>query len=73
MADNDELVREDGELSAHQKWPLMYCCFASKALVKSVIKDRRNKTTGIEMFFKELEKGRGIVCKHIPAVRKGIF
>lgn len=42
--------------------------FAPKMLVKSVIKDRRDKFREIEMFFKELEKGRGIVDEHIPAV-----
>lgn len=41
--------------------------FAPKMLVKSVIKDRRDKFRDIEMFFKELEKGRGIVDEHIPA------
>ncbi len=42
--------------------------FASKMLVKSVIKDRRDKFRNIEMSFKELEKGRGIVDEHIYAV-----
>ena len=42
--------------------------FATKMLVKSVIKDRRDKFREIEMFFKELEKGRGIVDEHISAV-----
>lgn len=41
--------------------------FATKMLVKSVIKDRRDKFREIEMLFKELEKGRGIVDEHIPA------
>ena len=42
--------------------------FGSKMLVKSVIKDRRDKFRNIEISFKELEKGRGIVEEHIPAV-----
>lgn len=42
--------------------------FASKMLVKSIIKDRGDKLRDIEIFFKELEKGRGIVDEHIPTV-----
>ena len=47
--------------------------FAPEAFVKGVIKNRGDKFREIEMLFKELEKGRGIVDEHIPAVRKGIF
>ena len=43
------------------KWIIL---FASEALVKGVIKNRRDKFREIEMFFKEPEKGRGIVDEH---------
>lgn len=42
--------------------------FASKLLVKSIIKDRRDKLRKIETSFKELEKGRDIVDEHIYVV-----
>lgn len=42
--------------------------FPAKALVKDVIEDRRDKLRDIEMFIKELEKGRGIVQEQILAV-----
>ena len=47
--------------------------FATKMLVKSIIKDRRDEFREIEMFFKKLEKRRGSVDEHILTVRKGIF
>ena len=47
--------------------------FATKMLVKSVIKDRRDKFREIEMFFKELEKGRGIIDEDILTAGKGLI
>lgn len=43
-----------------------------KGIIKDIIKDRRYEFRDIEMLFKELEKGRGIIDKHILAVCKGI-
>lgn len=42
--------------------------FSAKTMVKDIIENRRDKLRDIEMFFKELEKGRGIVHEQILAV-----
>ena len=42
--------------------------FPSEGLVKSIVKNRRNKLRDIEMLLKELEEGRGVINEHILAV-----
>ena len=37
-------------------------------LVESIGKNRRDKVVDVEMFIKELEKGRSIIRKHILTV-----
>ena len=42
--------------------------FPPEGLIKSMIKNRRNKLRDIEMLLKELKEGRGVINEHILAV-----
>ena len=62
--DGEDFLQDEGGKEAGKR----VIPFPAKTLVKGVIENRRDKLRDVEMFIKELEKGRGIVQEHILAV-----
>ena len=67
--DGKDFLKDEGRKETFQRViPL-----SAKVLVKSVAENGRDKLLDIKMFIKELEERRGIINKHVLAVRESIF